>query len=378
MIRGVLLCVTLGVLSPAALAAQSGAFVVRLGNDTVAIEQYTLTAERLQGEQVIRTPRTQHRIYTATLGPAGAVQRFELATHNVSDPNPTEQKATIEFRGDSAIATTEGGDSTVTRRIKVSMHAAPYLGQSAALVELLARRARAAGGDWYTTVVLPVGATEPWDVTVNRLGRDSMTITLGPIGPLRMRVDDRGTLLGLSGIGSTMQVTVERVPSLDLATLGRTFAARPLGALSPADSVKTTIAGAALAVRYSRPSMRGRVIFGSVVPWNRVWRTGANAATTLETSADLIIGGTTIPAGQYSLWTIPAPSGWTLIVNRNTGQWGTDYDAKYDLARLDMQVERPAQPVEQLTIAIEPRDPGGVLKLEWERTRAWIHINRKP
>src|SRR2546422_4019532 len=166
MIRSVLLCVTLGVLSPAALAAQSGAFVVRLGNDTVAIEQYTLTAERLQGEQVIRTPRTQHRIYTATLGPAGAVQRFELATHNVSDPKPTEQKATIEFRGDSAIATTEGGDSTVTRRIKVSMHAAPYLGQSAALVELLARRARAAGGDWYTTVVLPVGATE--STTVDR------------------------------------------------------------------------------------------------------------------------------------------------------------------------------------------------------------------
>src|SRR6266487_6377260 len=170
MIRGVLLCVTPGVLSPAALAAQSGAFVVRLGNDTVAIEQYTLTAERLQGEQVIRTPRTQHRIYTATLGPAGAVQRFELATHNLSDPKPTEQKATIEFRGDSAIATTEGGDSTVTRRIKLRADAAPYLGQSAAVLELLTRRARDAGGDRYTTVVLPIGTAEPWDVAVNRLG----------------------------------------------------------------------------------------------------------------------------------------------------------------------------------------------------------------
>jgi len=378
MIRRILLCAAVGVLLPPALAAQSGAFVVRLGNDTVALEQYTLTADRLQGEQVVRTPRTQHRIYTATLGPTGAVQRFELAMHNVSDPKPTEQKATIEFRGDSAIATTEGGDSTVTRRIKLRAGAAPYLGQSAAFLELLTRRARGAGGALYTTAVLPIGSAESWDVAVNRLGRDSMTITLGPIGPLRMRVDDRGTLLGLSGIGSTMQVTVERVPSLDLATLGRAFAARPLGALSPADSVKTTIAGAALAVRYSRPSMRGRVIFGSVVPWNRVWRTGANAATTLETSADLIMGGATIPAGQYSLWTIPAPSGWTLIVNRNTGQWGTEYDEKYDLARLEMKVERPAQPVEQFTIAIEPRDPGGVLKLEWERTRAWIPFSGKP
>ena len=85
MIRSNLLRVAVGVLSPAALAAQSGggAFVVRLGNDTVAVEQYRLTAERLQGEQVIRAPRTQHRIYTATLGRNGAVQRFELATHNV-------------------------------------------------------------------------------------------------------------------------------------------------------------------------------------------------------------------------------------------------------------------------------------------------------
>src|SRR5436309_14575612 len=166
MIRSVLLCVTLGVLSPAALAAQSGAFVVRLGNDTVAIEQYRLTAERLQGEQVIRAPRTQHRVYTATLGRNGAVQRFELATHNVSDPKPTEQKATIEFRDDSAIATTDGGDSTVTRRIKLRAGAAPYLGQSAAPIELLTRQARAARRDRSTTVVLPPGATQPLAVGV--------------------------------------------------------------------------------------------------------------------------------------------------------------------------------------------------------------------
>jgi len=90
------------------------------------------------------------------------------------------------------------------------------------------------------------------------------------------------------------------------------------------------------------------------------------------------MGGTTIPVGRYSLWTIPAPSGWTLIVNRNTGQWGTDYDAQYDLARLDMEADRLAQPVEQFTISIAPRGDGGVLQLEWERTRAWILISRKP
>lgn len=364
---------------PAALTAQTGQFVVRLGTDTLAIEQYTRTQDRLQGEQVLRSPRTVHRLYSATFGSGGAIARFELVTHNVSGaPGPAETKAVAEFTGDSAVVTVPRRDSTITLRVKAGPGAVPFIGQGFGLIEEVARRARASGSARYTTTMLSLGDTEPLEVTVTPRGPDSLTLVLGAIGPLRARVDAQGTLLGLSGIGGTMQVTVERTQGLDFAAVGKGFAPRSLGVLSPPDSVKASVAGAALAVRYSRPSMRGRVIFGSVVPWNRVWRTGANAATTLETSADLIIGGTTIPAGQYSLWTIPAPSGWTLIVNRNTGQWGTDYDAKYDLARLDMQVERPAQPVEQLTIAIEPRDPGGVLKLEWERTRAWIHINRKP
>ncbi|OLD00914.1 MAG: hypothetical protein AUI99_08070, partial [Gemmatimonadetes bacterium 13_1_40CM_3_69_22] len=162
-------------------------------------------------------------------------------------------------------------------------------------------------------------------------------MSFGPLGPLRLRVDEHGTLLGLSGIGTTMQVTVERVRGkLDLGALAKAFAARSLGTLSPADSVRATLAGATLAVRYSRPSMRGRAIFGNVVPWNKVWRTGANEATVLETSADLVIAGTSLPAGKYSLWTVPSPDGWKLIVNNNTGQWGTQYDAKHDFARLDM------------------------------------------
>jgi len=135
-----------------------------------------------------------------------------------------------------------------------------------------------------------------------------------------------------------------------------------------------------LSVRYSRPSTRGRVIFGNVVPWGRVWRTGANEATVFETGADLVVGGTTIPAGKYSLWTIPAPGSWTLIVNKNTGQWGTEYDAQYDLARLTMQVEHLKQPVEQFTIAIEPKAKEAVLQFAWERTRAAIPLSvvRRP
>ncbi len=370
--------VILSLAIPSVLAAQSGQFIVRLGTDTLAIEQYTRTPDRLQGEQVLRSPRTVHRLYTATFGPGGAIARFELVTHNVSGaPGPAETKATAEFTGDSAVVTVPRRDSTVTLRVKAGPGAVPFVGQGFGLIEEVARRAKASGSTRYTTTMLPLGDTAPLEVTVTARGPDSLTLVLGAIGPLRARVDAQGTLLGLSGIGSTMQVTVERTQRLDFAALGKAFAPRSLGVLSPTDSINTSVAGAAVAVRYSRPSTRGRAIFGNVVPWNQVWRTGANQATVFETSADLVMAGTPVPAGKYSLWTLPSPGGWKLIVNKNTGQWGTDYNAQYDLARLDMTVEQLPQPVERFTIGIEPKGSGGVLRLEWEKTRASVPLSRK-
>lgn len=376
--RRIILLLTSALLAPAALAAQSGAFIVRIGQDTLAVERYTRTAELLQGEQVLRSPTTVHRIYRAVLAPDGTVKSFELITHNIGGgPGPAETRGTIEFRGDSAIVQVPRRDSVVTVRMATAPGALPFSGQTYALVELMAQRARAAGADSVALQAVQIGPQQPTAVTVRRPGRDSTTIQLGPIGPLAYRLDDAGRLAWLSGRGSTMQVDVERVAAIDIAALGPAFANRPLGTLSPADSVKATVAGASLAVRYARPSMRGRTIFGGVVPWNKVWRTGANSATVFETSTDLVMGGTAVPAGKYSLWTIPAPSGWTLIVNKNTGQWGTDYNATHDLARLPMKVDRLAQPVEQFTIGIEPQGPGGVLKLEWETTRASVAIAKK-
>jgi len=370
--------VVLALAIPAMLSAQSGEFLIRLGRDTLAVERYTRTADRLEGEQVVRSPRTVHRLYTATFGPGGAIERFELVTHNVSGgPGPLERKATATFTGDSVVMIVPRGDSTATMRVKAAPGALPFIGQGWGLVEEVARRARAAGSERYALAMVQLGDTDPLEVTVTPRGADSLTIVLGPLGAMHARVDGQGRLLGVSGIGSNMQVTVERVQGLDFDALGKSFGPRSLGTLSPADSARANVAGAAVAVRYSRPAMRGRVIFGNVVPWNQVWRTGANQATILETSADLTVAGTTLPAGKYSLWTIPSPGGWKLIVNKNTGQWGTDYDAQYDLARLDMKVEPLAQPVEQFTIAIEPKGKRGVLKLEWEKTRASIPFSAK-
>jgi len=99
-----------------------------------------------------------------------------------------------------------------------------------------------------------------------------------------------------------------------------------------------------------------------------VWRTGANAATQLTTDAPLTMGGRTIPAGSYTLWTLPSPTGAKLIINRQTGQWGTEYDSAQDLARLELERERLPAAVEQFTIGVDSAAGGGVLRLEWDTT----------
>lgn len=118
---------------------------------------------------------------------------------------------------------------------------------------------------------------------------------------------------------------------------------------------------------------RGREIFGNVVPWNTPWRTGANAATQFSTSADLVIGGTTVPAGKYTLWTLPTATGWKLIINKQTGQWGTEYHAEQDLVRVDAKVETLSAPVEQFIIAFEP----AAITFTWDRTKVSVPVAKK-
>ncbi|HEY0593720.1 MAG TPA: DUF2911 domain-containing protein [Thermoanaerobaculia bacterium] len=145
--------------------------------------------------------------------------------------------------------------------------------------------------------------------------------------------------------------------------------------LSPPATARSAIAGKEIVVQYCSPSMRGRRIMGGLVPFNKVWRTGANAATTLITQGDLRIAGLAVPRGTYTLYTIPGERDWTLIINRQTGQWGTQYDETQDLGRVRMNVRTLPSPVESFVISVEPVAANrGVLRLTWETTEASVPI----
>lgn len=145
--------------------------------------------------------------------------------------------------------------------------------------------------------------------------------------------------------------------------------------LSPPDSSEVEIAGRRLKVVFGSPAVRDRVIFGGLVPWNHVWRTGANEATSFSTEANLRIGNAEVPAGDYTLYTIPNEKRWTLIINRQLGQWGTEYHADMDLARVEMDVEELEAPIEHMRIVLFPRGPTeGTLAVEWATTRASVQF----
>jgi len=154
-------------------------------------------------------------------------------------------------------------------------------------------------------------------------------------------------------------------------------------AQSPGAEATATIGGKALKLKYSSPSVRNRQIFGdggvvskdSTYP---VWRAGANAATTLQTDANLDIGGLNVPAGTYSLYVlVKDPDNWKLIVNKQTGQGGDTYAADMDLGRVDMKMEKPKAPVESLKYTITTSGATGRIQLEWDNHIASVPIRAK-
>ena len=143
---------------------------------------------------------------------------------------------------------------------------------------------------------------------------------------------------------------------------------------------------ARIAIDYGQPHARGRTIVGGLVPWDKVWRTGANMATHLHTDVDITIGGAAVPRGIYTLFTLPSAAGWKLIISKQTLEWGEDHDPASDLARIDLTQRALTDPVESLTFWLIPAQipdgsatlPNGVLKLAWEKTELTTNWSVSP
>lgn len=200
---------------------------------------------------------------------------------------------------------------------------------------------------------------------------------------MRVTVDDAGKILSVDATATTERTLTKRVEAVDIDLMEKEFlaldkAGKGLGEASPNVETKATLDGGTITLRYGSPRLRGRSgVLAALVASAKVWRTGANEAATLQTNRDLIIGGERLAAGKYSLWTLPSAIGTQLIVNKETGQWGTSYKPSLDVFRVPMQTTTRETPLENFTIAVQP---GGQaeLRIEWDAFRWSVPIAVAP
>ena len=166
-----------------------------------------------------------------------------------------------------------------------------------------------------------------------------------------------------------------------LTILFTTAASSQMGGGRPSPAASATCdlgGGKTIKTDYSSPRVKGRKIYGELVPFGEVWRSGANEATTFVSNADVVVGGKAVPAGSYTIFTVPGADKWTLIINKKTGEWGIPYKYESDeLARVDMKVSKLPAPVENFTIAYDKAAGGCTLRMDWETTRASVNISAK-
>ena len=144
---------------------------------------------------------------------------------------------------------------------------------------------------------------------------------------------------------------------------------------SPHVRASWTIDGAAISIEYGRPALKGRAVGKDVAPFGQVWRTGADEATTLKTDKMLMFGSVHLAPGTYTLYTLPGDQGWQLIINKQTGQWGTVYDQAQDVARVPMTVGKAPAAAEALTLSIDDTPAGATLHIDWGTTRASVNFS---
>jgi hypothetical protein len=145
----------------------------------------------------------------------------------------------------------------------------------------------------------------------------------------------------------------------------------------PASATCKLSDGKSVKIDYSSPRMKGRKIFGDLVPYGQIWRTGANESTTFVSDANLTVGGKMVPAGNYTIFTVPKADDWWLVISKKTGEWGTDYPGeKEDLVRVPMKVSKNGPPMENFTIAFDQAGSKCTLRMEWETTIASVEITK--
>ena len=351
---------------PTAASAQAAVLTYRLGHDTLAIERYTRTATTISGEMAQRSGAAVVRFtYTMAVGKDGRPTSATI-TRALGDGSPqpgVPREIRFAFGRDSVVREAVFADSTQRRAFATKGATVNFPVYIYGPTELLAAMRKGNAADSLPAIGQGggVGFTG-----LTALGGDSLRLRGGPYAMV-LRFDAANRLLSLDGRGTTNKVVAERsTSSVDVAALARAW--KPTGVLSAREDVRAAFGpGGMVVVDYGRPQVRERTVWGgTLVPFDSVWRAGANDATHLFTTRPLTLGTMNLAPGAYTLWIQHTRQATFLIVNRQTGQWGTQYDASQDVGRVEMQSAAAPSHVEEMAIAVRALGPArGSLELAW-------------
>ncbi len=383
--RASLVVLTLTACGPSQPPERYG-FIARLGRDTVSIESVTRRGNRVTSDEVDRFPRVRQRHTEIEIGPDGGIRHLVMDIQTPSEPaNQRARQVVVDVTPDSVHISKRDKTGTIRRAFATGGSTTmAHLPQMYSLYELYFAAAlkRAAtskpdAGDKvqlrqfyidreFDRFPLHRAVVRPLPGGKAEISHDWLS------GTGEATLDSSHHLISYSGARTTYKVDVNRLTDLpDVQAIGEQFAALEtktggVAQLSVRDTTRASIGSAVFTVDYGRPLVRGRDLIGGILPYDRVWRTGANAATQFTTSAPITLAGIRVPQGTYTLWTVPRAKGSDLIINKQSGQWGTGYDGSQDLGKARMATDTLAVPVEQFTISIVATDGNhGTLAMEW-------------
>jgi hypothetical protein len=388
----VFLCVLMLQVSCTTTPAKRYGFLTMLGQDTISAETVIRQGNSLETNEVDRFPRVRVRHTVVKLNDDGSIRHLEMEIHTPSEPSAGRDRTVVADVAHNIVHLSKTDSTgTVSRDFPTGgsmvmahvpqMYSLHELYFAAALKRLATSKLAAGSAvelrQFYIDRAFdrfPLG-----HAMVKAIGAGKVEIEhdwLSGTGEAVM--DAGGDMLSYSGARTTYNVEVKRLATApDVKTIAAGFEAKEAAtggvrSLSVRDTVRAQIGNATLTIDYGRPLLRGRILLGNLIPYDRVWRTGANAATQFTTTIPIKLGGVLVPAGTYSLFTSPHTSGVDLIVNKQSGEWGTEYNGSLNLGTTRMTSEVTTTAVEAFTVSVVPVDPRrGKLEFEWGAFR-WI------
>jgi len=367
-------------------------FLTMLGQDTISAETVIRQGNTLKSDEVDRFPRVQLRHTEVKLNDDGSIRHLVMEIHTPSEPSGQRDRTVVADVAQNIVHLSKTDSTgTVNRDFATGgsmvvahvpqMYSLYELYFAAALKQSAGSKLAAGSAVQLRQFYIdrefdrfPLG-----HATVTPVGRGKVEIThdwLAGTGEAMM--DSSDDMLSYSGGRTTYKVEVKRLATgPDVKAIASRWEAKERAAgsvksLSVRDTVRMQMGNALFTIDYGRPLLRGRTLLGDVIPYDRVWRTGANAATQFTTTTAIKLGGMQVPAGTYTLFTAPHTSGVDLIINKEKGEWGTEYNGSLDLGTVRMTSEVAAAPVEEFTISVMPGDNRhGKLVFEWGSFR-WI------